>query len=176
MQAKKDLAQRIVADFHSPEAALKAGEDWSKQFQRDEAPENLEETSVALTPEVAREFVDTGSPISPDEPASVPFEKIHVSTADKDAFSTAYFDVDFRRGLSDPVARKLFPAAIRIDKLVVQAGLASSISEAARKRKEKAVKVDGFVVTTSQIVKRVPGELLISVGRRLRKVNIFLKA
>ena len=42
MQAKKDLARRIVADFHSAEAAAKAGEDWAKQFQRDQVPEMLE--------------------------------------------------------------------------------------------------------------------------------------
>src|SRR6201997_1295646 len=34
MQAKKDLARRIVADFHSAEAAAKAGEDWGKKFQK----------------------------------------------------------------------------------------------------------------------------------------------
>jgi tyrosyl-tRNA synthetase len=42
MQAKKDLARRIVADFHSAEAAAKSGEDWAKQFQKDEVPEDLE--------------------------------------------------------------------------------------------------------------------------------------
>src|ERR1700720_1497654 len=31
MQAKKDLARRTVKDFHSVEAAAKAGEDWAKQ-------------------------------------------------------------------------------------------------------------------------------------------------
>src|SRR3981189_1970508 len=35
MAAKKELARRIVADFHSADAAAKAGEDWGKQFQRD---------------------------------------------------------------------------------------------------------------------------------------------
>jgi tyrosyl-tRNA synthetase len=42
MQAKKELARRIVADFHSAEAAAKAGEDWAKQFQKDQVPEDLE--------------------------------------------------------------------------------------------------------------------------------------
>jgi len=42
MQAKKELARRIVADFHSAEAAGKAGEDWAKQFQKDEVPEDVE--------------------------------------------------------------------------------------------------------------------------------------
>ena len=30
MALKKELARRIVADFHSAEAATKAGEDWAK--------------------------------------------------------------------------------------------------------------------------------------------------
>ncbi len=42
MQAKKDLARRIVADFHTAEAAAKAGDDWAKQFQKDEVPESIE--------------------------------------------------------------------------------------------------------------------------------------
>ncbi len=48
MQAKKDLAKRIVADFHSAEAAGKSGEDWAKQFQKDEVPEDVEEVSIKL--------------------------------------------------------------------------------------------------------------------------------
>jgi tyrosyl-tRNA synthetase len=48
MQAKKDLAARIVKDFHSPESAAKAGEDWAKQFQKDEVPEELECVDVKL--------------------------------------------------------------------------------------------------------------------------------
>jgi tyrosyl-tRNA synthetase len=47
MQAKKDLARRIVADFHSAEAEAQAGEDWAKQFQKDEVPEEVEEIAVA---------------------------------------------------------------------------------------------------------------------------------
>jgi tyrosyl-tRNA synthetase len=49
MQAKKDLARRIVGDFHSAEAATKAGEDWAKQFQKDEVPANVEEVFILLT-------------------------------------------------------------------------------------------------------------------------------
>ncbi len=48
MQAKKNLARRIVADFHSTEAAAKAGEDWAKQFQKDEVPEDVECIAVPL--------------------------------------------------------------------------------------------------------------------------------
>jgi tyrosyl-tRNA synthetase len=46
MALKKELARRIVADFHSDHAATTAGEDWSKQFQKDEVPKDLEEVQV----------------------------------------------------------------------------------------------------------------------------------
>ena len=48
MQAKKELARRVVGDFHSVEAAGRAAEDWGKQFQKNEAPEGLEEVPVRL--------------------------------------------------------------------------------------------------------------------------------
>jgi tyrosyl-tRNA synthetase len=48
MQAKKDLARRIVADFHSAELAAKASEDWAKQFQKDEVPASIEVVEVKL--------------------------------------------------------------------------------------------------------------------------------
>jgi tyrosyl-tRNA synthetase len=48
MQAKKELARRIVEDFHSAEAAAKAAEDWAKQFQKDEMPESVEEAAIDL--------------------------------------------------------------------------------------------------------------------------------
>jgi len=46
MQAKKELARRIVADFHSGEAAVKAGEDWAKQFQKNQTPADIERQEV----------------------------------------------------------------------------------------------------------------------------------
>src|SRR5919205_3490815 len=49
MQAKKDLARRIVADFHSPEAAAKAGEDWAKQFQKGGVPDDVDEIAIEAT-------------------------------------------------------------------------------------------------------------------------------
>ena len=48
MALKKELARRIVTDFHTPEAATKAGEDWAKQFQKDEVPDSVEEVAVTL--------------------------------------------------------------------------------------------------------------------------------
>src|SRR5438270_3461556 len=49
MQAKKDLAGRVVKDFHSAEAAAKAAEDWAKQFQKGGVPEEIEEVMVEST-------------------------------------------------------------------------------------------------------------------------------
>jgi tyrosyl-tRNA synthetase len=46
MALKKELARGIVADFHSAEAATKAAEDWAKQFQKDQVPEEAEEVLV----------------------------------------------------------------------------------------------------------------------------------
>src|SRR5438270_2817734 len=48
MAAKKELARRIVGDFHAGDAALKAGEDWAKQFQKDEAPDSVEAVQIQL--------------------------------------------------------------------------------------------------------------------------------
>jgi tyrosyl-tRNA synthetase len=48
MALKKDLARRIVADFHSTENATKAGEDWAKQFQEREIPDSVEEVEAAV--------------------------------------------------------------------------------------------------------------------------------
>src|SRR5882762_2353391 len=56
MQAKKELARRIVADFHSGEMAAKAGEDWAKQFQKDGVPADLECVDIS--------FADVG--VDPD--------------------------------------------------------------------------------------------------------------
>lgn len=46
MQIKKALARRIVQDFHGEEAAKLADENWAKQFQKDEVPEDLEKISI----------------------------------------------------------------------------------------------------------------------------------
>jgi tyrosyl-tRNA synthetase len=41
--SKKELAKMIVRDFHSPEAAERAEEDWAKQRQKELRPDNLPE-------------------------------------------------------------------------------------------------------------------------------------
>ena len=46
MQYKKELARRIVADAHGEAAANKATENWSTQFQKREAPNEIETVNV----------------------------------------------------------------------------------------------------------------------------------
>jgi tyrosyl-tRNA synthetase len=46
MKMKQGLATKIVADFHGEAAAKKAQEDWSKQFQKGEVPEDVETVAV----------------------------------------------------------------------------------------------------------------------------------
>ncbi|MFZ0822980.1 MAG: tyrosine--tRNA ligase [Terriglobales bacterium] len=55
MTLKKELARSIVADFHSAEAAVKAAEDWAKQFQKDQVPEEVETESVIFAEFANRE-------------------------------------------------------------------------------------------------------------------------
>jgi tyrosyl-tRNA synthetase len=49
MRAKKDLAKRIIADFHSPAEADTAEQNWAKQFQKDEVPDDLEMVEIAAS-------------------------------------------------------------------------------------------------------------------------------
>ncbi len=42
MELKKQLARRIVQDFHGEQAATAAAENWAKQFQKDQVPEDVE--------------------------------------------------------------------------------------------------------------------------------------
>ena len=46
MQMKKALARRIVQDFHGEQAAAAADENWAKQFQKDQVPENMETVTI----------------------------------------------------------------------------------------------------------------------------------
>jgi tyrosyl-tRNA synthetase len=46
MQAKRDLARTITADFHTPELAAHAEENWSKQFQQGGVSDEIEEIGI----------------------------------------------------------------------------------------------------------------------------------
>jgi tyrosyl-tRNA synthetase len=141
MQAKKELARRIVGDFHSAEAANKAAEDWAKQFQKDEVPEDLEETSVSLAKIRAADVLPTAVEGGAAQP-------INSDPADPD---------------------RLF---VRADKLIKEAGLVGSTTEAGRKIKEKAVTVESILVTHLVIVVSARKSLTVRVGRRIKRVSL----
>jgi len=170
MQYKKELARRIVADAHGEAAANKAAEDWATQFQKDATPENAETVSIEATPNFVKQIVD--SPTNEAPSTNDKFPKVYVSTNDSGAFAAAYFDVDIHRRWGHPDVLDLFPAAIRTDKLLVEAGLASSTKEAERKRKEGAVKINGERVSAPQIAKFIPDQITIRVGKKIKRVSI----
>jgi len=131
MKAKKNLAAQIVKDFHGEQAADEAGENWARQFQKDEVPENLELREVA--------FGSVRSGSSTDEPAGSPL--------------------------------------VRMDKLVLAAGLAESATDAQRKRAQKAVKIrlNGDVEKTVEepsLTIPLNAEFILRVGKRITRVKL----
>jgi tyrosyl-tRNA synthetase len=112
MQAKKDLAARIVKDFHSPDAAAKAAEDWAKQFQKGGVPDEIEEVEIEIS-----------------------------------------------------------EAGVRIDKLLARAGLAESVSDAARKLKQGSVKINGEPISDPTTIVDLSSDVILQVGRKIKKVR-----
>jgi tyrosyl-tRNA synthetase len=119
MQAKKDLAKRIIADFHSEQAGTEAEANWTRQFQKDEVPENLELVTVT-----AAELSPNGS------------------------------------------------GAVKLDKLLVKAGLAESGSDAQRKIKAGAVKIDGSGYKELYLTLKPGVEAVVRVGRLMKKISL----
>ena len=126
MQAKKDLARRIVADFHSPEAAVKAGEDWAKQFQQREDLADIELISI-------------------------PLERVRFSGTRDATDTNSYGQID---DIHLPGIR-----LVRFDRILVEAKLAASRTEACRKIEENAVYVN----------KRLQNQLIVSVLPNIEK-------
>ena len=138
MSLKKELARRIVADFHSTEAAAKAAEDWAKQYQKNEVPDDVEHVSVRYD-DVAPQGVDLRS---------------------------------MKPGLAE-VGRSSDPLPVKLDKLLVHSGLAESVSDGSRKIKQKAVRINGEVITRPLLEVHLPVELTVRAGRLLRRVLIL---
>jgi tyrosyl-tRNA synthetase len=70
--------------------------------------------------------------------------------------------------INDPAGQK-----VRLDKLVAKCGLASSVSEAARKIKEKAVRIDNKLATSVfMYIPSLPVRILIRVGRKMKQALI----
>ncbi len=124
MALKKELARSIVADFHSAEAAAKAGENWAKQFQKREVPENVEEVLITLA--------DIGG---------------YVAETDRGNAAT-----------------------LRVDRLLVRCGLATSTTDAARKLKQGSVRIDDHVLKEPYFSQTAPPpmRLPLRVGKQLR--------
>jgi tyrosyl-tRNA synthetase len=150
MQAKKDLARRIVADFHSADAATKAGEDWAKQFQKDEVPGDTEHVIVPL-----QRVISANTQAEIEELANATF----------------FFVPDRDQVISSPPeqTRKL----IKLDKLLAHTGLAESASDGQRKIKQRAVQINGRVVTgMTAVVLMSDSDMTVRVGRRVKKVSL----
>jgi tyrosyl-tRNA synthetase len=152
MELKKALARRIVQDFHGEQAAKDAGENWAKQFQKDEVPEDVEEVSVAISAIVAAQDAK--------EVEQLPGK-------------TRYFplpDLDSVLKTSSQQQVKL----LRIDKLLVQAGLVESVSDGNRKLKENAVRIDSRVVKESNLLLVVlPAPIFfLRVGKRMKRIKL----
>ncbi len=147
MALKKDLARRIVADFHPGEAAEKAGEDWAKQFQEREVPDSAETVVVLL-----ETVVGAGSPAEVQDIVNNPG---HLFIPNRDA-----------------IIHASAVKSIRVDKLLPKAGLAESVSDGARKIKQGSVQVDGHTSGLHFFVPLPVPEITIRVGRKIKKVQI----
>jgi tyrosyl-tRNA synthetase len=149
MEAKKDLARRIVADFHSADAAAKAAEDWAKQFQKAEVPESAPRVSVKLSVVAvtggAKEFQEGGS---------------------------THFPLYEVQREMDPALDVQRAKAIRLDKLLAEAGFVNSRTEADRKIRAGAVRVLDKLVPVPIVSIIVPCDLVTSLGRQTKIVSI----
>ena len=63
---------------------------------------------------------------------------------------------------------------IKLDRLVAQAGLADSVSDAVRKLKQRAVKVNGELKTEPVIFLNPRNALTVRVGKRIKRVRFIL--
>ncbi len=62
---------------------------------------------------------------------------------------------------------------VRLDKLLVQLGLADSATDATRKLKQGAVKIDGSVVSAPHLpVASLPATIVLRVGKRIRAARL----
>jgi tyrosyl-tRNA synthetase len=126
------------------DAAMKAAEDWAKQFQKNQAPDVLEQVTVAF----AKISVGAG-------------ESVGLRAAPADLLVLA----------ADQTLNTAFP--VRIDKLLVEASLAESASDGSRKIKQKAVEIDGQLVDKPKLaVPRPSRPLIVRVGRSMKSVMI----
>jgi tyrosyl-tRNA synthetase len=160
MDAKKDLARRIVTDFHSPEAAAKAADDWAKQFQRGGVPDT-EKVLIRIESIEVQNAHDQTKPVWAYEEQSVR----HLYLPDEETIK-ADWDKVTQDGLKVRIAR--------VEKLLVQLGLVSSATEGSRKLKEDAVTIKGERTKGRYFAfVSVPTEVDVRVGRKLKIASII---
>ena len=63
---------------------------------------------------------------------------------------------------------------VRLDKLLAREGLADSVTDAVRKLKQKAVKVNGELMSDSVVSLDLDQPITLQVGRKIKKVRINL--
>ena len=141
MQAKKDLAARIVKDFHSADDATKAGEGWAKQFQKGGVPEEVDEVEVSTA------IVRAGD-VMPDAGQGGAAQNIDCDLTEQN------------------------PIVMRVDKMIKEAGLATSVSEAGRKIRERAVEINGQVVIAAVVLVSGRQLLTVRIGKRVKRVRL----
>jgi tyrosyl-tRNA synthetase len=140
MAAKKDLAQRIVADFHSVDAAVKAAEDWAKQFQKEEVPTSLELVRI-------------------------PLGRVNAANSRELRDEDSYFPLD------DPKLPGI--RLVWFNKILVEAGLAASGTEASRKIKENVVRINDKIVNQPVMTVLLDAEKVVRLGKRMKRILIF---
>jgi tyrosyl-tRNA synthetase len=151
MAAKKDLAHRIVADFHSVDAAMKAEEDWAKQFQKRATPDTVETVVIELDSVVGAS--------NPEEIQDLISDPKYVFVPDRETVMQVPADRQ----------RKL----VKLDKLLLRAGLAESASDGQRKIKQKAVQINDRVAEGSHLLILLPApDFTLRVGRKIKKISI----
>jgi tyrosyl-tRNA synthetase len=144
MALKKELARTIVADFHSPQLAAKANEDWAKQFQKDETPDVIEHAVV----EKSRILAGTGDPVG-----------VHNLPTDV-ALLTQDRNVEI-------------VVVVRVDKLLFESRMTYSVSDGGRKLKQKSVHIDSEMVDKLKLaIPNPPRPLVVRVGRSMKRIAI----
>ncbi len=149
MALKKELARGIVADFHSAEAAAKAAEDWAKQFQKNEVPEELER----------------------DEAQRADFHEVLPVAAPGSVRGAAVQVIRELGGESDTSGDSLI---VHLNKLLCRFGFAKSNTEATTRIKAGAVEIGGIRITPGTVLVDIPVNrgIFIRVGRRMKEVRI----
>jgi tyrosyl-tRNA synthetase len=144
MELKKNLARTIVADFHSAEAGVQAGQDWAKQFQKNEVPSAAEHVTV----EIDKVQLKTTRDLS-DESSYFPLHRFQTSTCTPDELRL-----------------------VGVDRLLAEAGFCASRTEAGRKVKEKAVHIAGQMVDRLVILVCPKDALIVRVGKKIKQVTL----